>query len=152
VYSTDQVRSFITDHFVPLRVHVRENAETWRQLSERYGVQWTPTILLVDPDGTERHRIEGFLPVDDFLSQLALGEAHAAFKRNDYQTAERLFREVADRFNQTDASAEALYWAGVSKYRAANDPGALAAAAALLRERYPSSTWTKKASVWEKPA
>jgi hypothetical protein len=151
VYSTDQVRSFITERFVPLRVHVRENAEAWRLLSARYGVQWTPTILIVDGEGVERHRIEGFLPVDDFLSQLALGDAHAAFKRNDYATAERQFREVANQFRETDAASEALYWAGVAKYRAANDPGALAAAAALLRERYPSSTWTKKASVWEKP-
>jgi len=152
VYNTDQVRSFITEHFVPLRVHVREDAEAWGQLSARYAVQWTPTILLVDAEGVERHRIEGFLPVDDFLSQLALGDAHAAFKRNDYTTAERRFREVADHFRQTDAASEALYWGGVSKYRAANDPGALAAAAALLRERYPSSTWTTKASVWEKSA
>ena len=151
MYSTDQVRSFITDHFVPLRVHVRENAEAWRELSARYDVQWTPTILLVDADGIERHRIEGFLPVDDFMSQLALGEAHAAFKRKDYTTAEPLFRGVADRFGQSDAASEALYWAGVSKYRAVNDPRALADAAALLRERYPSSTWTTKASVWEKP-
>ena len=151
MYSTDQVRSFITERFVPLRVHVRENAEAWRLLSARYGVQWTPTILIVDGEGVERHRIEGFLPVDDFLSQLALGDAHAAFKRNDYATAERQFREVANQFRETDAASEALYWAGVAKYRAANDPGALAAAAALLRERYPSSTWTKKASVWEKP-
>ena len=114
-------------------------------------MQWTPTILIVDGEGVERHRIEGFLPVDDFLSQLALGDAHAAFKRNEYTTAEREFREVANQFRETDAASEALYWAGVSKYRSANDPGALAAAAALLRERYRSSTWTKKASVWEKP-
>jgi hypothetical protein len=145
VYSTDQVRSFITERFVPLRVHVRENAEAWRLVSARYGVQWTPTILIVDGEGVEGHRIEGFLPVDDFLSQLALGDAHAAFKRNDYATAERQFREVANQFRETDAASEALYWAGVAKYRPANDP------AALLRERYPSSTWTKKASVWEKP-
>jgi hypothetical protein len=35
----------------------------------------------VDAGGEERFRIEGFLPADDFLSQLMLGAAQAAFKR-----------------------------------------------------------------------
>jgi TolA-binding protein len=149
VYSNDEVRRFISEQFVPLRVHVREQRDEYQKLSARFGTQWTPTILIVDADGVERHRIEGFLPADDFLSQLALGAAHTAFKRGDYAAAERRFREAADRFPQTEAAAEALYWAGVSKYRAADDPGALKATAALLRERYPASAWMKKASVWD---
>jgi hypothetical protein len=76
-------------------------------------VQWTPTILVVDADGVERHRIEGLLPVDDFLSQLALGSAHAAFKRADYAAAERLFRQTLERFPKTDAAAEALLGGGL---------------------------------------
>lgn len=43
---------------------------------------------------------------------------------------------------------EALYWAGVSKYKASGDPGALARTAEAFRTRFTDSPWAKKASVW----
>jgi TolA-binding protein len=148
VYPDPGVIDFITRHFVPVRVHVKDNAAEFKRLGERFNAQWTPTTLLVDGSGTERYRIEGFLPKDDFLSQLALGLAKAAFARKDYAAAERLYRDVAERFPDTDAAPEAQYWTGVSKYRATNDPAALKATTQAFRERYQDSAWAKKASVW----
>ena len=149
MYTDDRVKDLIAERFVPVRVHVRENRDEYQQLSSRYGAQWTPTILVVDADGQERHRIEGFLPTRDFLSQVELGAAHAAFKRGDSAKAEQLFREVASRFADTEAAPEALYWAGVSKYRATNDPAALKETAATFSTHYAGSPWAKKASVWQ---
>jgi hypothetical protein len=149
VYTDDRVKELDTGRFVPVRVHVRENHDEWQRLSAQFGVQWTPTILIVDPDGAERHRIEGFLPADDFLSQIELGLGHAAFKRADYGKAETSFRDVARKYPKTDAAPEALYWAGVSKYRSSNDPAALKETAGLVSREYPESTWAKKASVWQ---
>jgi len=148
VYSDPRVIDFVTRHFVPVRVHVKENAAEFKRLGERFTAQWTPTTLLVDASGTERHRIEGFLPVQDFLSQLELGLAKAAFARKDYRSAERLYRDVLDRYPDTDAAPEAQYWTGVSKYRATNDPADLKATGDAFRQRYQDSTWAKKASVW----
>ena len=148
MYSDPRVIDYVTRHFVPVRAHVKENAAEFKRLGERFTAQWTPTTLLVDEGGTERHRIEGFLPADDFLSQLALGRAKAAFAKQDYASAERLYRDVLDRFPDTDAAAEAQYWTGVSKYRATNDAAALKATAEAFRQRYQDSTWAKKASVW----
>jgi TolA-binding protein len=148
VYSDPRVIDFVTRHFVPVRVHVKENAGEFKRLGERFTAQWTPTTLLVDESGQERHRIEGFLPTDDFLSQLALGLAKAAFARKDYASAERLYRDVLDRFPNTDAAPEAQYWTGVSKYRATNDAAALKATGEAFQQRYQDSTWAKKASVW----
>lgn len=37
---------------------------------------------------------------------------------------------------------------GVARYKGADDAGALKATAAALREKYPSSPWATKASVW----
>ena len=108
-----------------MRVHVRQQPDEFKRLGARYGVQWTPTTLVIDANGEEQHRIEGFLPADDFLSQLALGRAKAAFAASDFQTAERLFREIVDRSPKADAAAEALYWAGVSRYKATGDAAAL---------------------------
>jgi TolA-binding protein len=148
VYSDPKVIDFITRHFVPVRVHVKDNGADFKRLGERFNAQWTPTTLVVDGSGTERYRIEGFLPVQDFLSQLALGMARAAFARNDYANAERLYREVVDRFPDSEAAPEAQYWTGVSKYRATNDPSALKATRDAFRQRYQNSAWAKKASVW----
>jgi TolA-binding protein len=148
VYSDAAVATYITEHLEPVRVHVRDQKDEYKRLSERHHVQWTPTILILDSDGEERHRIEGFLPKDDFLSQLELGLAKAAFQRQNYAEAERLYRELVETFPSTDAAPEALYWAGVAKYKGTGDPSALAATTAAFRERYQGSTWAKKASVW----
>ena len=56
MYTDDRVKDLIAERFVPMRVHVRENRDEYRQLSSRYGVQWTPTILVIDAGGEERHR------------------------------------------------------------------------------------------------
>jgi hypothetical protein len=149
VYTDDRVKELVSGRFVPVRVHVRHNKDEWQRLSAQYGVQWTPTVLVVDPDGTERHRIEGFLPADDFLSQVELGLAHAAFKRAEYGKAEAAFRDVARKYSKTDAAPEALYWAGVAKYRSSDDPAALKETAGAVSREYPQSTWAKKASVWQ---
>jgi TolA-binding protein len=129
---------------------VREQAADFKRFGERYGAQWTPTILELDPDGVERHRIEGFLPADDFLAQLSLGLGHAAFQRQDWKDAERRFREVVERYPDGEAAAEALYWAGVASYKGSNDAAALGETAQAFAERYTDTSWAKKASVWAK--
>jgi hypothetical protein len=149
VYSDPRVVDFVARHFVPVRVHVKDNADAFAKLGETFNAQWTPTILIVDSSGAERHRIEGFLPVDDFLSQLSVGLAKAAFARKDHAVAERLYREVVERYPATDAAPEAQYWAGVSRYRATNDAGALKETAQAFAQRYQDSAWAKKASVWK---
>ncbi len=149
MYSDPSVADFIARHFAPVRAHVKDNAELYRKLGQRFNAQWTPTVLVVDSDGRERHRIEGFLPVDDFLAQLKLGLAHSAFSRGRFAEAEPLFKEIADQHPTTDAGPEALYWTGVSRYKATNDAGALTATARAFGERYQDSSWAKKASVWK---
>ena len=143
-----RVQRMLDEHFVPVRVHVREQAEEFQRLGARYGAQWTPATLVLSPDGQERHRIEGFTPADDFLAQLSLGLGRVDFDAGRFEQAERRFRGVVERHAESDAAPEALYWAGVSRYKATNDAGALKETAKAVRERYPESTWAKKASVW----
>ena len=139
---------FVGEHFLPARVNVREQPEDFQRLGARFGAEWTPTILLLDPQGTERHRIEGFLPPDDFLAQLGLGRGRLRFSAGDFADAERQFREVVDRHPDTEAAPAALYWAGVSRYKATNDAAALAETGEAFRRRYQETPWAKKASVW----
>lgn len=148
MYSSPRVAQFIGDHFVPVRIHVREHAADWKRLGERFGVEWTPTILIVAPTGEERHRIEGFLPVDDFLAQVALGLAKAAFSSGQFADAEQRFRRVVEEYPSTESAPEALYWAGVARYKATSDAAALGDTARAFKERYQDTSWAKKSSVW----
>ena len=144
MYPEPRVDKLISENFIPVRIHIRENPGAM----ERFNDQWTPTILLLGPDGKEHHRIEGFLEVDDFLAQLILGLGKIAFARKEWDDAARWFDEVLDRFPSTDAAPEAQYWRGVTRYKATSDPAALAATTAAFKERYSDSPWAKKASIW----
>jgi hypothetical protein len=148
VYPDPRVAQLIDGNFVPVRVHVKEQADDFKRLGGKFGAQWTPTILVLNSSGEERHRIEGFLPVDDFMAQIQLGLAKSAFARGDFADAERRFRDVVETFPSTEAAPEGLYWAGVSRYKGANDATALAQTAASFKQRYQDTSWAKKASVW----
>jgi TolA-binding protein len=149
VYTDPRVIELIQATFVPVRVHVKENASEFKRLGERLNAQWTPTILVVDDKEQERHRIEGFLPADDFLAQLALGVAHAKFASGDFVEAARLFEDVLNTYPASDAAPEAQYWAGVSGYKATGDASALKDTARRFTERFQDTSWAKKASVWQ---
>jgi Tetratricopeptide repeat/Thioredoxin-like domain len=149
VWPDERVVRLVSDSFLPARVHVKEDAADFRRFGERYGARWTPTILVLDPDGVERHRIEGFLPGEEFLAQLTLGLGHLAFQAGRWSDAERFFREVVDRFPKSDAAPEALYWAGVSRYKETKDPAALTETARAFSQRYQGTSWATKASVWQ---
>jgi TolA-binding protein len=140
------VESFINDNFIPVKIHIKEQPKTF----ERFGAQWTPTIQVLDPDGTKRHQFEGFLPPDDFLAQLKVGLAYSAFARQDWKEAESRFDDIVKALPGTDAAAEALYWLGVSRYKNSGDAAFLQQTAEAFKTQYKDSTWAKKASVWAK--
>ncbi|HVE65754.1 MAG TPA: thioredoxin [Thermoanaerobaculia bacterium] len=145
-YPDPRVETLIRDNFLPVRIHVRdEGASGWMA---RFAAQWTPTTLLLDSNGVERHRIEGFLPATDFAGQLVLGLAHAARAASDFAGAEKRYGEVLEKFPDADAAAEAQYWKGVSRYKATNDASALADTARAFQSRHADTPWAKKASVW----
>jgi len=144
VYPDERVAQFINRNFVSIKTHIKENKEAFG----RFGAQWTPTLIVLDSEGKEQYRFEGYLPPEDFLAQLEMGLARSAFERGGFPEAERRYREIAQKYPKSEVAAEALYWAGVSKYKATNDPAPLKQADRELKERYPESSWAKKASVW----
>jgi hypothetical protein len=148
VYPDERVVRLVTSEFLPIRVHVRDADGLYGRVSARLNVHWTPTVLILDGDGVERHRIEGFLPTDDFLAHLKLGLAKTALQRGAFGDAERRFREVVTDHPQSEPAPEALYWAGVSRYKGTNDAAALGDTAKAFTTQYADSVWAKKASVW----
>ena len=148
MWPDEQVVRFVNENFLPARVHVKEDPDEFKRYGEQYNAHWTPTVLELDPNGEEFYRLEGFLPTDDFLAQLMLGRAHMYFKQGKWAEAEKRFGEIVDKLPGSEAAPEAQYWAGVSRYKATNDPTALKATAKAFTQRYKDSSWAKKASVW----
>jgi thioredoxin-like negative regulator of GroEL len=143
VYPTPAVTAFIDEQFVPVRIHIKEQAGMWH----RFGVRWTPTVMVLSPDGREVRRVEGFLPADDLTGQLQLALGYEAANRKDWPAAQRWFGE-ASRAANTDAAPEGLYWEGVARYSASHDANVLKELGKSVTSRHPNTSWAKRASIW----
>ena len=127
-----------------MKAHIKENAA----LFHRYEAVWTPTVLLLDSDGKERVRLEGYLPNQDFIAALENGLGRIVFVHKNYTDAERWYNEVVTRFGRSHAAPGAMYWRAVSHYKATNDHTVLSNVAGELQKTYPSSVWASKAIPW----
>ena len=93
--------------------------------------------------------MEGYLPTNEFRSQLELGLARVAFMSKDWAEAERRYGEVLDRYPNSKAAPEALYWKGVSHYKATNDHTVLGELPEQFRQKYRDNVWALKSAAWE---
>jgi TolA-binding protein len=134
----------VSEHFVPVEIHVKDRLHDF----VRFGVDWTPTLIFLEADGTERYRYVGSLPADDFLAHLKLGLAKTAFARREFDRAISAFESLAAECPHLATAPEAIYWAAASAYKHSGDAEFLEKGGVELRERYPESEWAKKASVW----
>ena len=125
-------------------MHIKENPAGFH----RFDAVWTPTALILDENGKERYRIEGYLPKDEFAAQLKLRPARVAFIGKKWADAEQLYDEIAQKHPGTEAAPEAVYWRGVSRYKKTNDHTVFAEVVKTLAEKYPESVWNKAASPW----
>ena len=105
-------------------------------------------MLIMESNGKERWRIEGYLPKNEFRSQLEMGLARISFMNKQWADAEQRYAQVMERYSETVAAPEAVYWRGVSRYKRTNDHTGLGGVAEELGEKYPESVWAEKASVW----
>lgn len=140
-YPNEKVASFITEHFIPLKLNILDNPEP----AKRYQASWTPTILVRDADGREYHRHVGYLPPDDFLAQLSLARGMTEFERQNFGEAVNRFQEVINQYPTSSAAPQACYYMGVSHYKL-GDREKLMAAWGDLMKNYPDNDWAKKAS------
>lgn len=143
-YPMEQVQAFINQHFVPFRVMYLDR----RDVRETYGVNWTPTVILVDLRGRPLYRISGFLPPGTFLRQLILGKGYVCIGGERYQEGLGYFEQIAARFPDSPEMPEALYWRAVCRYRLTHKGGTLTEARRELEGQFPDSEWTERTVVW----
>ena len=143
-YPDSNVCASVEKNFIPLQVDFNKN----KALVKRYGIKWTPTIVILDLDGDEHHRFIGYLPPEDFIGQIILGRGKAEFNLDNFEQAIQCFQEILVRYPKTDAAPEAQYFLGVAKYKASHDPKELKSNLEILQREYPNSEWSKKAQVY----
>jgi len=141
-YPDTAVADYINKYFIPLQINVQTNSE----IANKYRVFWTPTILVLDSNGTEYYRLNGFLPPDEFIPQLEFGLGMMALEKQGYKTASIQLKSVVDKYTRSDIAPQAQYWLGVSEYKDAHNVEALLNAWRKLRKDYPGSIWAKKVS------
>jgi TolA-binding protein len=129
---------------VPLEAHIKQHPAYFH----RFDALWTPSVIILDQNGKERFRIEGYLPKDEFRAQLELALARVAFMSKHWADAERRYAEVLERYPKSKSAPEALYWKGVSRYKATNDHTVLGELPGMFQEKYPDDEWALKTAAW----
>jgi len=142
-YSEPTVADFLNGQFVPVRTEVFWDNPT--DPMRRFGIQWTPTFLVHDPEGAEHHRFVGYVPTDDLLAHLGLGRAKILYDTGRHGEAIPLFEAVLSRHPAAGAAPEAAFLRGVSGFKSTHDPKELRKTHDLLVARYPDSEWARRA-------
>jgi hypothetical protein len=141
-YPEFELQQLLQDHFVPVRLDVHQASEAVR----RYNQNWTPTLLVLNEEGVEAHRVVGYLPPEELRAELHLGLGMACFDRDAWENAIIHLRETVIHFPETWAAPAAQYWLGVTRYKAEGTPDGLMAEWNILLERWPESRWARSAS------
>ena len=116
---------------------------------ERYQQVWTPTIVLIYPDGRAFYEWNGYLPPTHYLGHLLLGRGKGALKRHRHEEAARLFDAAAAQDPCDGVGPEARYWGSVARYKGSGKPDDLLGGWQRLRQEYPDSEWRVRQSFTE---
>jgi len=140
-YPDHRVEAAINERFVPLKLHLIDDREHTRP----FQVFWTPTILIGDRSGKVRYTSVNFLPPEEFLDILDIGEAMVAMRWREYDTSVERLTDVEERRPDGPLTAEAMYWRGVTAYFQHGRSSAAANAVwSEMAGRFPESIWAKR--------
>ena len=134
-WKDEKVQAWLKKSTVPLKI----DAEKERELASRYHINAYPTMVFIQPDGTVKGRLRGYLPPEQFVGQAeaavtgegALGAAKASVKAspNDPNAHVALADALSESGKQKEALAE-MVWA--FDHGLENDPGFAKARATTL--------------------
>jgi hypothetical protein len=149
-YPDTAVIRFITDNLVPVRIPADDP-----ELGKRFGIRWTPTLLILDSQGNEHYRTMGFYPPDDLIPSLLLGMGKARFNQPNRPAACDCFDRIIADYPANALAPEAVYLQGVARYIESHDVANLIGIYDTMAARYPDSTWLTRADPYrllKKPA
>ena len=139
-YPDSKVVEFVQQHMIPIQV-----AFDAQPLSGDFKIKWTPTIITLDTDGKEHHRVVGFLSPEEMVPSLMLGIAKSHFDRERFREALSTLDKLLEGYPRSDSAPEGIYIRGVCRYKSTHEAKPLKEAFEQLQAKYPSSEWTRRA-------
>jgi tetratricopeptide (TPR) repeat protein len=99
--------------FSPELVWVKIHAEQDSVTAEKYHVRNFPTVLLTNPDGSEIDRIVGFLPPDEFLTEIknymaGVGTLDDLVKKVAEEPNGEMAMKIGDKYSYRGKSEKAI--------------------------------------------
>ncbi len=140
-YPNKAVIEFINSNMIAVRVRHDQ-----RPLAEDFKVKWTPALITLDVDGTERHRTVGFLPPEELIPSLMSGIGKTHLERGEFAKAIPRFEMLVSQYPKSGSAPEAVFFLGVARFQSTQDPKFLKKAYETLAAQYPQSEWTTRAS------
>jgi len=142
-YPHAQVAEFVSEHFVALKINLKERHPDFKDVVGRAKALWSPLHVYLDGRGNELRRNIGYLAPEEFLAELHLVLGLSALMRSAIDESIGWFEGVAATYPRALAAPEALYWAAAAAYRSGGIP-AVVARWDDLAERYPESPWARR--------
>ncbi len=139
-YPDALVSEFIKKNLIALRI-----PSDAKPYCTDFNITWTPTLIVLDQEGKEHHRLVGFLSPEELIPALLLGMAKTRFERQQYAEALSVIQQILDGYPRSGSAPEALFLKGVARYKSTHDPKPLKESYEQLQAHYPSSDWTKRA-------
>ena len=141
-YPQSAVSEAILNHCVPLQIDNTQPAN--EPLLQKFRHVWTPDLRILEADGYELYRWNGYLPPFEFAPQLLVAVAHAHLRLKQFEPAIAILDDVLKRFPTSLVAPEALYFSGVARYRKTHESSELLRGWHELEKSFPASEWTVK--------
>jgi len=139
-YINPAVIAFINKNLIPLRLQASDPV-----LGPKFKIKWTPSLLILDAEGTEQHRTLGFYPPEELIPSLLLGMGKAKFNLPDRPAACDCFDKILTDYPQSNVAPEAVYLNGVSRFIETHEVANLIGIYDQLTANYPESPWLTRA-------
>jgi hypothetical protein len=139
-YPNPAVSEFISANLIPLRIPADHP-----ELGVKFCIKWTPTLLVLDKDGTEHYRTLGFFSPEELIPSLLLGMGKAYFNKPDRPKACEYLDQIIGAYSKSFQAQEAIYLRGVASYIETHDVGNLIGIYDRLAAEYTGSQWAMRA-------
>lgn len=102
-YPNPRTVELVKDWMISLRVSVNSH----RDLAAQFRIQYTPTLVVLDGDRSELHRLVGFHPPDQLVPELMAVTARAHYQNRRFRKALVLSKKILADYPRSAWAAEA---------------------------------------------
>ncbi|MBN1545454.1 MAG: thioredoxin family protein [Syntrophaceae bacterium] len=139
-YTREEVINLFRKGILAVRVSPAE-----RNWFKNYNVKFTPTCLLVNPEGNEEERTTGFLEEKGLMAFLLLGLSKSYYDMGLLEEGRECVEILTRDYPESAQAPEAFFLRGIYRYHADQNRDHFKEAFEILNDRYQDSIWMKRA-------